>query len=146
MIGAFLHDALRGHAPPESSNVADAACFFANDQKKLFPPVRLGLCLNAASSNSSQFRTQHFMRRHKLVRFMKLMWLSMRTRNAGVVSSSPAHVAIKTPSVGEEGKGKPPHKFHFHRKTQSHVSGICYAQKQMCDAAFLYLYQVTKLG
>ena len=30
--------------------------------------------------------------------------------------------------IGEEGNGTAPHRIHFPRKTQSHVSGFCYAR------------------
>ena len=44
-----------------------------------------------------------------------MKWLSVRTHNTGVASSSPARVTIKH-VIGEEGNGKPPHKTHYHRK------------------------------
>ena len=63
--------------------------------------------------------------------------LSMRTQHRGYqFDSSMYHFQN---AVGEKGNRKPPHKIHFPVKTQSPVSGFCYARNRICNAVLLVL-------
>ena len=72
---------------------------------------------------------------NKWCRGAVVQWLSMRTHNTGAVSSIPQCANFKN-AIGEEGNGKPPHEFHFPRKTQSPASGFCYARNRVRNAVF----------
>ena len=55
------------------------------------------------------------------------------TPNAGVVSSNPALVTIKTPLVGKA-TGNHLTKSKFMGKTQSSISGFCCARNRACNS------------
>ena len=64
-----------------------------------------------------------------------MRWLSVRTHNTGVLSSNPTRVTIEMPLV-RQATGNHLIKSTFRKKTQSPVSGFCYARNRLCDAVF----------
>ena len=70
-----------------------------------------------------EFRTAHYSRsQHD----------RMRTHNAGVVSSIPPCVTIKTP-LARKAMGSNSIKSTSPERNQSPVSGFCYARNRVCD-------------
>ena len=62
----------------------------------------------------------------------------MQTYNTGLVSSVPPCVTIKSPFV-RKGMGDHLIKSSSLEKSQSPVSGFCYARNRVCDVVFMLL-------
>ena len=65
-------------------------------------------------------------------------WLSMRTHNTALVSSIPPCVTFKTPLV-RKAMGNHLMNSTSLEKTQSLVSGFCYARNRVCNAGKKYI-------
>ena len=63
-------------------------------------------------------------------------WLNMRTHNTGIVSSIPPCITFETPLV-RKATGNHLMNSTSLEKTQSPVSGFCYARNQVCNAAVI---------